>query len=136
MTGFYTIQVFTERGVRKVFNRKTWSFVYLATSFMFMCRLIVYTKNFCVIKTNATLFLPQQFKTFKNLLTRLLKIIAMLLHKNFGNLPENVMMVLCKRVILICKYVRCKPSNLRVKPSLNCDLYQFAHCFNFANKTK
>ena len=136
MTGFYTIQVFTERGFRKDFDRKTWSFVYLAPSFMFICRLIVYTKNFSFIKTNTTLFLPQQFKTFKNLVARLLKIITMLLHKNLGNLLENVMTVLCKRVILKCEYVSCKPSNLRVKPSLNRDLYQFVHSFNFANKTK
>ena len=144
-------------------NCKTWSFGYLATSFMFMCRLIVYTKIFCFIKTNTTLFLLQQFKTFKKLVTRLkvikdnywnmsrwqlplavktvfslnflnFKTLA-LLHKNFRNL-ENAMIVLCKSVVLKCEYVSCKPSKLRVKPSLNSDLCQSAHCFIFANETK
>ena len=59
-----------------------------------------------------------------------------LLHKNFGNLLEDVMIVTCKGVVLICEYVSCKPSNLLVKPSMNCDLYQSTHCFNSVNETK
>ena len=48
---------------------------------------------------------------------------SVLLHKNFGKLLENVMIVLCKEVVLKYEYVSCQSSDRQVKPSANRDLY-------------
>ena len=67
LTGFYTVQVFTERGFRKYFICNTWSLGYLTTSFMFVYRLIVHTKMLSFIKTKRPSFYRNNLKHLKNL---------------------------------------------------------------------
>ena len=66
-----------------------------------------------------------------------------LLHKSFGHLLENIMIILWKGVIRKCQLVNCESkslrvvrylaNNLRVNPSASCELYYFAHCFKSRN---
>ena len=66
-----------------------------------------------------------------------------LLHKSFGHLLKNIMIILCKGVIRKCQLVNCESknlrvvrylaNNLRVNPSASCELYYFVHCFKSRN---
>ena len=69
-----------------------------------------------------------------------------LIHKNFENFLENIMIIPCRGVIRKCEPVNCESKNLRVVSYLinnlrdnlseSCDIYQCAHCCKLANVIK
>ena len=136
-----------------IFKSVTWQFELLR----FVFRLIIYTKIVFFRKTITTLCFSQQFSEnkyvarLKNIKliteTRLsdnyhcwLKLwlsldshftfdVLALLHKDLRNLLENVIIVPYKEMFLKCGYWSSELNNVRIKPSNNFDLYQFAHSF-------